>query len=133
MEYPYALEISKSGKRAHLWVFFSEPVPAKEARALGFRILDEAMEGHSSLSFDSYDQLFPNQDIIPEGGFGNLIALPLQFQSRKKGNTQFVDNELKPSQDQWYFLSQLESVSLMLLSATLSNQEINNEATLFPW
>lgn len=72
---PYALEISRSGNGAHLWVFFAEPVSAKDARALGFALLDKAMEIHPKVSFDSYDRLFPNQDMLPEGGFGNLIAL----------------------------------------------------------
>ncbi len=77
-EIPHAIEISRSGNGAHLWVFFNEKVPAKEARLLGFGLLDKAMEFYPNLSFDSYDRLFPNQDILPEGGFGNLIALPLQ-------------------------------------------------------
>jgi hypothetical protein len=75
---PYLVEISRSGAGAHLWVFFSDAVPAWSARALGFKLLDKAMERHPGLSFDSYDRLFPNQDTMPDGGFGNLIALPLQ-------------------------------------------------------
>ena len=74
---PHAVEISRSGNGAHLWIFFEEKVPANEARLLGFGLLDKAMEVYPNLSFDSYDRLFPNQDILPEGGFGNLIALPL--------------------------------------------------------
>nr|WP_041324735.1 hypothetical protein [Saccharophagus degradans] len=84
---PHALEISRSGNGAHLWIFFNEKVPAKEARLLGFGLLDKAMEIYSNLSFDSYDRLFPNQDIMPEGGFGNLIALPLQKEARLSGNS----------------------------------------------
>jgi len=78
LKIPHAIEISRSGNGAHLWIFFEGKVPANEARLLGFGLLDRAMEVYPSLSFDSYDRLFPNQDILPEGGFGNLIALPLQ-------------------------------------------------------
>ena len=87
---PHAIEISRSGNGAHLWIFFSEQVFARDARLLGFGLLDKAMEIHPDLSFDSYDRLFPNQDIMPEGGFGNLIALPLQYQARQMGYSQFV-------------------------------------------
>lgn len=107
---PHAIEISRSGNGAHLWIFFSEPVLAREARLLGFGLLDKAMEIHPDLSFDSYDRLFPNQDIMPEGGFGNLIALPLQYQARQMGNSQFVDHNLIPYPDQWQFLSQVKAL-----------------------
>ena len=73
---PHAIEISRSGNGAHLWIFFETNIPANHARALGFALLDKAMEIFPNLSFDSYDRLFPNQDVLPEGGFGNLIALP---------------------------------------------------------
>ncbi|WP_428357184.1 TOTE conflict system archaeo-eukaryotic primase domain-containing protein [Methyloprofundus sp.] len=106
---PYALEISRSGNGAHLWIFFSEPVLAKEARALGFCLLDKAMEIHPGISFESYDRLFPNQDMMPEGGFGNLIALPLQYQARQQSNSLFVNEQLQPYSDQWGFLSQLST------------------------
>ena len=102
---PHAIEISRSGNGAHLWLFFSEIVLAKNARLLGFGLLDKAMEIHPDLSFDSYDRLFPNQDLMPDGGFGNLIALPLQYQARQRGNSLFVDINLKPYHDQWKFLS----------------------------
>jgi len=119
---PHAIEISRSGNGAHLWVFFSEPVQARDARLLGFGLLDKAMEIHPDLSFDSYDRLFPNQDIMPEGGFGNLIALPLQHQARKQGNSQFVDIDLIPHPDQWNFLRHIE---------TLSSKKLNELLTLF--
>nr|VFK57391.1 MAG: hypothetical protein BECKTC1821F_GA0114240_101721 [Candidatus Kentron sp. TC] len=104
LDIPNAIEISRSGNGAHLWIFFSEAVPAKSARLLGFGLLDKAMEVHPNLSFDSYDRLFPNQDIMPEGGFGNLIALPLQYHARGKGNSVFVDANLSAYPDQWAFL-----------------------------
>lgn len=83
----HAVEISKSGDGAHLWIFFSDQVLASKARRLGFFLLDKAMEIQPNISFDSYDRLFPNQDIMPEGGFGNSIALPLQLSARKEGKT----------------------------------------------
>jgi len=100
---PHGVEISRSGNGAHLWIFFSDFVSAQDARLLGFGLLDKAMEIHPNLSFESYDRLFPSQDIIPEGGFGNLIALPLQYQSRQQGNSQFVNQKLTPYSDQWVF------------------------------
>lgn len=73
---------------------FETNIPANQARALGFALLDKAMEIFPNLSFDSYDRLFPNQDVLPEGGFGNLIALPLQKEARLSGRSCFVDNDL---------------------------------------
>lgn len=116
---PHAVEISRSGNGAHLWIFFSELIPAKEARQLGFSLLDKAMEIHPDLSFDSYDRLFPNQDLMPDGGFGNLIALPLQYQARQQGNSLFVDVQLRPYPDQWSFLSQLKNLSAQQLKGLL--------------
>ena len=127
---PYQIEISQSGQGAHLWVFFSESVPAKDARLLGFSILDKAMESYPNLSFDSYDRLFPNQDLMPEGGFGNLIALPMQLQARKKGYTEFVDNELRPHENQWHLLSEVSLVSPKKLYEALAKtapKAINDE------
>ncbi len=120
-EIPHAIEISRSGNGAHLWIFFSEPVQARDARLLGFGLLDKAMEIHPDLSFDSYDRLFPNQDVMPEGGFGNLIALPLQYQARQQGNSQFVDINLLAYVDQWSFLSHLKIISLKQLNDLLTH------------
>ena len=75
---PHAIEISRSGKGAHVWIFFSQPVFAVEARKLGALLLTQAMHLHPEMGFESYDRFFPNQDTLPKGGFGNLIALPLQ-------------------------------------------------------
>lgn len=108
---PHSIEISRSGKGAHLWIFFEDKVPAKEARLLGFGLLDKAMEIYPNLSFDSYDRLFPNQDILPEGGFGNLIALPLQREARLSGYSSFVDMDLHLIQDQWQHLAKMKTIS----------------------
>lgn len=104
---PVALERSRSGNGAHVWLFFDEPVPAALARQLGAHILTETMERRPEIGFDSYDRFFPNQDTMPRGGFGNLIALPLQKEARERGNTLFLDDDLAPWPDQWAFLSSL--------------------------
>ena len=111
-EIPCGVERSRSGNGAHVWMFFEQSLPAKDARRLGFALLDKAMELHAVLSFDSYDRLFPNQDILPTGGFGNLIALPLQRVPRKSGNTGFVDEGFNAYADQWAFLQALQKVSV---------------------
>nr|WP_240652671.1 DEAD/DEAH box helicase family protein [Rheinheimera riviphila] len=117
---PHAIEISRSGNGAHLWIFFEDKVSAQQARLLGFALLDKAMEVFPHLSFDSYDRLFPNQDILPEGGFGNLIALPLQREARLAGNSSFVDADLRLIGDQWQFLAQMKRVRPQELARLLS-------------
>ncbi len=102
---PLSMERSRSGKGAHCWIFFSEPLPAIEARRLGSFLLTETLDNRPEVGFDSYDRLFPSQDLIPEGGFGSLIALPLQGKIREKCNTVFLDDGLSPFPDQWKFLS----------------------------
>jgi superfamily II DNA or RNA helicase len=102
-----ALERSRSGNGAHIWIFFAEPVPARIARQLGAALITEAMENRPEIGFTSYDRFFPNQDTMPLGGFGNLIALPLQRKARQNGNSVFVDENLRPYDDQWAFLSSL--------------------------
>lgn len=109
---PAALERSRSGNGGHVWVFFTEPVPAKLARQLGSHILTEAMEDNPDIGFESYDRFFPSQDILPEGGFGNLIALPLQGGPRECGNSVFLDERLAPHEDQWAYLSSLRRMTL---------------------
>lgn len=109
---PVSIERSRSGKGAHAWIFFETPVSAGTARELGSGILTKAMERRSELSFSSYDRLFPNQDTMPDGGFGNLIALPLQGQARKSNNSVFVDKNFIPYADQWSYLGQVEKLSV---------------------
>lgn len=102
---PAALERSRSGNGGHLWFFFEEAVPATLARKMGAHLLTEAMEQRPELGFLSYDRMFPNQDTLPKGGFGNLIALPLQGTVRDAGNSVFLDDNIQPQPDQWRFLS----------------------------
>ena len=102
---PAALERSRSGKGGHIWIFFDRALPAITARKLGCLILTQTMERRHQLGLDSYDRFFPNQDTMPKGGLGNLIALPLQFTPRKSGNSVFIDTDLHLFPDQWQFLS----------------------------
>ena len=107
---PYAIERSRSGNGAHVWIFFEAPLPASKARRLGNAILTEAMTRNGQMSFNSYDRFFPNQDYLPEGGFGNLVALPLQGQARRRENSVFVDNDFLVYKDQWAFLYNLKKI-----------------------
>lgn len=109
---PAALEISRSGVGAHVWIFFTEPVPAVTARQLGTRLVREAIAARGRMDLACYDRLFPSQDVIPAGGLGNLIAAPLQGKCRKDGTTVFLDlATLEPHQDQWDYLSTLERLT----------------------
>ena len=101
LKVPAALERSRSGKGAHVWIFFSAPVLASKARKLGCYLLTETMSRYHQLGMDSYDRFFPSQDTMPKGGFGNLIALPLQKEACKQGNTLSLDQNLQPHRDQF--------------------------------
>lgn len=101
---PVAIERSRSGNGAHAWIFFEDKLPAFTARRLGSFLLTETMSKRYQLDMKSYDRLFPNQDTLPKGGFGNLIALPLQKEAVKFDNSLFIDENLKPYPDQWEFL-----------------------------
>jgi len=103
---PVAVERSRSGNGAHAWFFFDAPVSAGVARKMGCFLLTETMAERHELPMSSYDRLFPNQDTMPRGGFGNLIALPLQYTARATGSTLFIDEDGEPYSDQWAFLAQ---------------------------
>lgn len=111
MSIPAALERSRSGNGGHVWIFFEQAITAELARKLGSTLLTHAMNKRYQIGFDSYDRLFPNQDTLPKGGFGNLIALPLQKAPRTEGNSVFIDQNLIPYEDQWLFLSQLKKLN----------------------
>jgi superfamily II DNA or RNA helicase len=111
LDIPAALERSRSGNGGHIWMFFADAVPATLARKLGSFVLTETMERRPELGLASYDRLFPNQDTLPKGGFGNLIALPMQKVPREKGNSVFVDETLSDYPDQWAFLSSIRRLS----------------------
>lgn len=123
---PAYVERSRSGNGAHVWILFAEPIQARQARRLGNAILTEAMEREGRLSFKSYDRFFPNQDFMPEGGLGNLVALPLQGRVRKNGNSVFVDDNFEILPDQWAYLQQLKKLSAVEVEALIikhCNQE----------
>ena len=105
-----AIERSRSGNGAHAWVFFENKLQAFTARRLGSFLLTETMSKRYQLDMKSYDRLFPNQDTLPKGGFGNLIALPLQKEAAKFGNSLFIDDNFKPYSDQWEFLASLKKM-----------------------
>ena len=116
---PAALEISRSGEGAHVWVFFEDAVSAREARQLGAALISHTCSSIRQLELSSYDRLFPNQDTLPKGGFGNLIALPLQKEARQRGCSVFVDDDLQPYPDQWAYLATLQRLSLAGLKSVI--------------
>ena len=140
---PAALEISRSGQGAHIWVFFASPVPARDARRLGSALISHTCSRSRQLKLESYDRLFPNQDTMPKGGFGNLIALPLQKGPRERDCSVFVDTELRPYSDQWAFLASIQLVAVQdieptILRATGSSHPldvtfIDDEDLASPW
>jgi len=107
---PTAVERSRSGNGAHAWFFFSAPVSANVARRMGCYLITETMNRRHELDMKSYDRLFPNQDTMPKGGFGNLIALPLQHVPRQQGNSVFINEQFEPFADQWSFLASIPRV-----------------------
>lgn len=138
-----AIEISRSGQGAHAWVFFASAVSARDARRLGTAIISHACTRTRQLQLTSYDRLFPNQDTMPKGGFGNLIALPLQKHPRERGFSVFVDASLQPYPDQWAFLASVarmpaHDIEPTILRATggahpLDVTFIDDEDLATPW
>ena len=124
---PCSIERSRSGNGAHVWIFFEQPLPASKARRLGNTILTEAMERNGRMTFKSYDRFFPNQDRLPEGGFGNLVALPLQGKTRKEGNSVFVDEDFMVYEDQWNYLLQIKRISETTIDAILPKHGTDSE------
>ncbi|MFP4157127.1 MAG: TOTE conflict system archaeo-eukaryotic primase domain-containing protein [Opitutales bacterium] len=144
LELPLAIERSRSGKGAHLWFFFEQAVPAIQARRLGAHLLTEALDLRPEIGLGSYDRMFPNQDTLPRGGFGNLIALPLQKAARDLGNSIFLDQSFQPYGDPWAFLGNLARISSARLSEMTTVAERSNrivpvrlppsdEFALTPW
>ena len=137
---PCSVECSRSGNGAHVWIFFDNSVLAVKARRLGNAILTEAMSRNGKISFKSYDRFFPNQDTMPEGGLGNLVALPLQGNARKHGNSVFVDENFEPYPDQWEFLLNVGKLSEQLLEDILKKTaniqplgELSKTSESKPW
>jgi superfamily II DNA or RNA helicase len=140
---PAALEISRSGQGAHAWIFFAGAASARDARRLGTAIISHTCARTRQLTLTSYDRLFPNQDTMPKGGFGNLIALPLQKKPREDGFSVFVDGDLRPYPDQWRFLASIaplpvHDIEPTILRATggvhpLDVTFIDDEDLVTPW
>lgn len=144
LKLPVALERSRSGNGAHLWFFFAQAVPAIQARRFGAHLLTEAMDTRPEIGLGSYDRMFPNQDTLPCGGFGNLIALPLQKAAREAENSTFVDDALQPFPDQWAFLGGIQRIDAAQLTEIVTHAEKTNrvvpvrmpptdEFALTPW
>ena len=119
---PVAVERSRSGNGAHVWFFFATPVAAAAARKMGCHIITETMANRHDLGMDSYDRLFPSQDTLPRGGFGNLIALPLQHGPRQEGNSVFLDDDLVafPDEQQWAHLASIKRIDALTVERIAS-------------
>jgi superfamily II DNA or RNA helicase len=129
---PCYVERSRSGNGGHVWIFFSEPVPARDARELGTLVLSHSAVEEYPIAFGSFDRLFPNQDVLPKGGFGNLIALPLQRDARDAGNSVFIDDAGHPYSDQWALLASIRTVTRETLSQVLASLPRPLERALTP-
>ncbi|MGA2143140.1 MAG: DEAD/DEAH box helicase family protein [Brevinematales bacterium] len=121
MNIPAYLERSRSGKGGHIWIFFETKIPAFQARKLGFIILTKTMDNRYQIGLSSYDRFFPNQDTIPKGGLGNLIALPLQHRPRIDGNSVFINESAEPFPDQWDFLYRIIKISQSSINQIVSD------------
>ncbi len=141
---PIALERSRSGNGGHVWFFFERAIPATQARRFGAHLLTEAMEARPEIGLGSYDRMFPNQDTLPRGGFGNLIALPLQKAARVAGHACFLDEASEPYEDQWAFLGSIarihsDRIEEIVTQAERSNRIVpvrlppSDEFALTPW
>lgn len=127
-EIPISIEKSRSGRGIHIWIFFDNRIKALTARKLGSLLLSKTMEIRDNLKINSYDRMFPNQDFMPKGGYGNLIALPFQTNPAKYGNTIFVDRNFLPIKDQFEYLKNLKKLSQDEVFAkikVLSNETID--------
>lgn len=136
---PYSVERSRSGNGAHVWFFFTERFESSLARKLGYSLLTNTIEVRHEVGMKSFDRMFPNQDTVPKGGFGNLIALPLQRQAGLIGNSLFVDDNYIPFPDQWIYLSTIQKLSkseVHQLIKQLNGHEANFESmpsnTIYP-
>lgn len=126
---PVAIERSRSGNGAHAWFFFTAPVPAAAARKMGCFLITQAMSRRHELSMKSYDRLFPNQDTMPKGGFGNLISLPLQREALERGNSMFINADFRPYADQWAFLAGIQRLDPAFIQAMAKEASRRGQVT----
>lgn len=105
------VERSRSGKGAHVWIFFEEAIPAALARKFGSALLTKGADSVNQKNFKSYDRMLPAQDKMPDGGLGNLVALPLQGQALRKGNSAFIDNNWKAISESWTLMQNVRKLS----------------------
>lgn len=138
---PFAVERSRSGNGAHVWFFFNENISAAVARRFGTALLTYAMDKRHEINFKSYDRLFPNQDTMPKGGLGNLVALPMQKNARKNNNSIFINEKFQPYDDQWSFLASTNKITKEELDLHIIKLAVENELgtlmevkeTIKPW
>lgn len=116
-----AVERSRSGNGAHVWFFFLELTSAKTARDFGSSLIAEAAMLNKTITFEAFDRMMPAQSTIPEGGFGNLIALPFQGKAQREGNSVFVDEQFEPFPDQWLYLSQIQLIPRTMVKSLLES------------
>ncbi|MDR1093558.1 MAG: DEAD/DEAH box helicase family protein [Clostridiales bacterium] len=136
LELTPSIERSRSGEGGHVWFFFEDKISARLARKFGVKLLTYAMSLRHEIDFKSYDRLFPNQDTMPKGGFGNLIALPLQAVPRKSGNSVFTDENFVPYDDQWAYLSSVKKLDFDVVNRTIDaipDDEAGIEDAEKPW
>jgi len=126
-EIPASLERSRSGNGAHVWIFFDKPLPAVKARKLGSFLMTRTLDRRPEIGLDSFDRFFPNQDTMPKGGFGNLLALPLQKAARDKNHSLFLDDDMTPYIDQWAFLVSIKRLDENKLDYIIQNAVQHNE------
>ena len=126
-EIPATLERSRSGNGAHIWIFFEKPVSAAKARKLGSFLMTKTLDSRPEIGLDSFDRFFPNQDTMPKGGFGNLIALPLQKSAREKNHSIFLDKNMSPYPDQWAYLASVKRIDENDIDILIQNATKQNE------
>ncbi len=124
---PFAIERSRSGQGGHVWFFFENEISAILARKFGTLLLTYSMNQRYDISFNSYDRFFPNQDTMPKGGLGNLIALPLQKEARKTDNSVFVNEQFSIYDDQWELLNNIQKISKDNLHHYITKLKTGNE------
>ena len=129
---PATRERSRSGFGCHVWIFFSEPIPSALARNLGTMLLQDSLRTRPEIGLESFDRMFPNQDTLPRGGFGNLIALPLQKKARERGNTLFIDESANAYPDQWLHLSTLARLTLAQVKDLLDSHVYSETTSHIP-